>query len=136
MYNFCEFCKTSGGERRKSLPFGHSREDAQVLFVLPHFFDSRERVTQDLLVEAYPGARFITYMACSNVEEFTLALLACKVLLRNEQIGFKRIMLPKQLFEEAQTKIEDGIVYGFYDGNSPLKPGTVDEYKRVLNAEV
>jgi len=135
MYSFCEYCKVSGGERRKSLPFGHSREEATVLFVLPHFFDSREQVIQDLLTGMYPGARFVTYSACGNVEDFALALLACKVLLRNEVIGFKRLMLPKQLFEEVQTKIEDGIVTGFYDGNSPLKPGTVDEYRRVLNAD-
>jgi len=136
VYNLCEFCKVSGGERRKSLPFGHNREEAAVLFVLPHFFDSCEQVIQNLLIEAYPAARFVTYTACGNVEDFSLALLACQILLRNEKIGFKRIMLPKQLFEESQTKIEEGVAYGFYDGNAPLKSGAIDEYRRILNAEV
>lgn len=135
MYSFCEYCKV-GGERRKSLPFGQEKDEAGVLFVLPYFFDSSEEVTKNLLVETYPGARFITFMACSNVEDFSLALLACGVLLRNELVGMKRVMLPKQLFDEAQTKIDSGVAFGYYDGNAPLKPGAIDEYKRVLNAEV
>ena len=137
MYDICTFCKVmEGGERRKLIPFGLPLDEAQVLFVLPHFFDAREEEIRSLLTERYPEARFVGYIACQNVADFEAAKTLCAVLLRNESLKIKRFLFPKQLFEENQTRIVDGAVMGFYDGYSPLKPPAEAEYRRVLNAEV
>lgn len=137
IYSKCEYCPIIGDEERvKLIPFGN--EAGGILFVLPTFFkpDDREK---EMLVEMYPEAFFVGFIACYNVMNVQNAELSCSVILRNTSRHFGKIMAPdmkaiKSLYKvrDGITQKDNGLIVSLYKGN-PLQFDIQKEYERLKN---
>lgn len=135
-YKACEFCSVSTEERIKVLLFGNP--EGKILVVFPVFQRPKDEWEQRQYVASYPDAFFVSFTACTNVENLRNAEIACSVLLRNEARRFHKILVSDYDFlrkffgitAEGATK-EDGTTILTYKGSlSDIAP----EYKRLLNA--